>query len=68
MPEAYVFETGMNEFGAAQPRGRRRTRSRAFYLAAGGALGTRAPAQEGFDEYVSDPPKPVPYVGYARAG
>jgi len=35
---------------------------RPLYLAAGGRAGFAAPTAEGFDEYVSDPAKPVPYL------
>ncbi|HMG23283.1 MAG TPA: CocE/NonD family hydrolase, partial [Kofleriaceae bacterium] len=33
-----------------------------LYLMAGGRAGFAAPTAEGFDEYVSDPAKPVPYL------
>lgn len=33
-----------------------------IYLGPDGALGFDAPAKAGFDEYVSDPAKPVPYI------
>jgi predicted acyl esterase len=36
------------------------TRLPTFYLNDGGRLSNEAPADEGFDEYVSDPKKPVP--------
>jgi len=35
---------------------------RPLYLQAGGRAGFTAPGAEGFDEYVSDPAKPVPYL------
>ena len=35
---------------------------RSLYLLPGGRAGFEAPREEGFDEYVSDPAKPVPYV------
>jgi putative CocE/NonD family hydrolase len=35
---------------------------RSMYLLSGGRTGFTAPAAEGFDEYVSDPAKPVPYI------
>jgi putative CocE/NonD family hydrolase len=35
---------------------------RPLYLAAGGRAGFAAPPAEGFDDYVSDPAKPVPYL------
>ena len=68
-PQAYMFATGVNEFRAlervaaggreaAAAVSRRRRRARR----------TRAPAQEGFDEYVSDPEKPVRTSATSRAG
>lgn len=63
LPEAMVFETGANRwrsFDAWPPRG---IESRAIHLREGGALAFEAPAAaEGFDEYVSDPARPVPYT------
>src|SRR3984885_11468620 len=38
------------------------TAKRALYLHAGGAASFDVPKAEGFDEYVADPAKPVPYV------
>jgi putative CocE/NonD family hydrolase len=63
LPEAYVFETGTNQwhqFDAWPPKG---AQTRALYLHAAGRLSFEAPAADGdgdFDEYVSDPKKPVP--------
>ena len=65
LPEAYVFETGTNS-GAATTPGRRRTRRRrTLYFHADGKLSFDAPATPAprFDEYISDPAKPVPYIG-----
>jgi uncharacterized protein len=64
LPEAYVFETGADRwrrFSAWPPR---EARDVALYLREGGALSPEAPADEGaaFDEYISDPAKPVPYT------
>ncbi len=59
--EATVFETGANVWrNLAQfppPAERRR-----FHVASGSALVEGEPASDGFDEYVSDPAKPVPYM------
>jgi len=64
---ATVFETGSNVWrrldrfplacatGCAAPL-------KPFYLQAGGKAGFAAPSGEGFDEYVADPAKPVPYL------
>jgi len=62
-----AFETGTNAWrrlpkwplacagGCASPL-------KPFYLQAGGRAGFAAPTAEGFDEYVADPAKPVPYL------
>jgi len=62
--EAAVFETGTNTWrflDAWPPRGTVPTN---VYLRADGALAFEAPAERGraFDEYVSDPARPVPYT------
>jgi uncharacterized protein len=71
MPEAWMFLTGLNEWrklDAWPPKG---LQSKAFYFHAGGRLSGDAPTDEGreaFDEYIGDPNKPVPYVGYVAEG
>ena len=60
VPAAIAFETGTNQwrsFDAWPPRG---AIARDLYLDAHGKLLFEAPAQTGFDEYVSDPQRPVP--------
>lgn len=63
LPEAQVFETGGNRwrtFDTWPPAGVRRE---SVYLAGGGALSIGTPARAtGFDQYYSDPGKPVPYL------
>jgi putative CocE/NonD family hydrolase len=62
-PKAYVFQTGMNQwrkFDAWPPAG---AKSTTVYLAAKGKLAWQQPEQAAFDEYLSDPNKPVPYIG-----
>jgi len=65
LPEALAFETGANRwrrFAAWPPAARRIER---LYLRAGGRLAFEAPSEEDgtqFDEYVSDPRKPVPFT------
>lgn len=63
LAEATVFETGRNEwrrFAAWPPSG---TQQRALHLHGGGRLAFDAPQDEpiAFDEFVSDPAKPVPF-------
>jgi putative CocE/NonD family hydrolase len=64
-PEAWVFETGANQWhkhDAWPPKG---AKARSFYLGGGGKLSAEAPQagkpEECCDEYVSDPAKPVPF-------
>src|SRR5205085_3663913 len=65
--EATVFETGSNTwrtFDAWPPKDKKEQR---LFLHEGGKLDSAAPttsaaAGEGFDEYVSDPAKPVPFL------
>ena len=65
VPEALMFLTGLNEWRRHDTWPPKAAQSRTLYLGAGGSLGWQAPAtSDGFDEYVSDPNKPVPLVGY----
>jgi putative CocE/NonD family hydrolase len=65
VPEALMFVTGLNEWRRHETWPPKAAQSRTLYLGAGGSLGWQAPsAADGFDEYVSDPNKPVPLVGY----
>ena len=66
LPKAYVFETGTNvwrQYSAWPPAN---ARQKTLYFHHGGMLSFDAPGAEpsAFDEYVSDPAKPVPYVNY----
>jgi len=65
---ATMFETGTNRwrtFAAWPPQ----TASTTMYLGARGTLSSAAPAEaEAFDQYVSDPNRPVPYVGHVQMG
>jgi putative CocE/NonD family hydrolase len=69
LPEAYMFETGANrwrKFDAWPPANAAR---RALYLHAGGKLSFEPPKEgAAFDEYVSDPAKPVPYIAAQASG
>jgi hypothetical protein len=65
-PEATVFETGSNvwrTFDTWPPKG---IEERQLFLGDGGALQFTAPdeakSRAAFDEYVSDPAKPVPFI------
>jgi putative CocE/NonD family hydrolase len=68
LPEAYVFETGRNEWHKEDTWPPKGARPASLYCHAGGKLSFNAPASEGFDEYVSDPSKPVPYTNGQSSG
>ncbi len=62
-PKAWVFQTGLNQwrkFDAWPPPAAMPTD---LFLDASGKLGWSRSAESGFAEYLSDPAKPVPYVG-----
>lgn len=71
VPKAWLFVTGTNEwrrFDAWPPREALET---SLYLCPGGKLAfepAAAGAAGAFDEYVSDPGKPVPVIGHIGAG
>ncbi len=64
LAEAVVFETGTNvwrNYPSWPPPG---AEPRSLHLGVDGALGWTRASGKGFDEYLSDPARPVPYVGY----
>jgi uncharacterized protein len=65
LPKAYVFETGTNvwrRYSAWPPNG---TEAKTLYFHANGELSFDPPSESStFDEYVSDPAHPVPFVNY----
>src|SRR5579863_6988284 len=66
LPKAYVFETGTNvwrQYSAWPPKN---AEPKTLYFHANGGLSFDPPAADtpAFDEYVSDPAKPVPFVNY----
>lgn len=69
LPEAWMFLTGINEFRRHDTWPPRRRTARTLYFGAGGTLtGSQPAGARQFDEYVSDPTRPVPYVGYIAGG
>ncbi|AXA92669.1 CocE/NonD family hydrolase [Massilia sp. YMA4] len=71
--EVTAFETGSNvwrQYTAWPPQ---QAKPRVLYFGANGGLGWQKPVTQpatdtGYDEYVSDPKKPVPYIGYPATG
>lgn len=70
LPEAFVFETGANQwrrFESWPPKG---TEAKTLHFRPAGRLTFDAPDEpaDQFDEYVSDPAKPVPYIPNTAVG
>jgi uncharacterized protein len=61
---AYVFEVGRDEWHTYDTWPPRNATTKTYYLEGSGRLSSSAPSAAGeeYDEYVSDPAKPVPYV------
>ncbi|MCJ7630271.1 MAG: CocE/NonD family hydrolase, partial [Longimicrobiales bacterium] len=70
LPEAYVFETGRNQWRTFSDWPPAESQDRALYIQAKGGLSFDAqPAGEAaFDQWVSDPSKPVPFTADIATG
>jgi hypothetical protein len=69
LPEASIFETGTNRWRSFQTWPPADVQPRTYYLRDGGRLETSPPSDSDvFDQYVSDPNRPVPYVGHVQMG
>jgi putative CocE/NonD family hydrolase len=69
--EVYAFETGTNVWRNYSTWPPRPAQTRTLYLGENGTLSWQRPASNSgaaFDEYVSDPKKPVPYIDYVKTG
>jgi putative CocE/NonD family hydrolase len=66
LPKAYVFETGSNVWRQYSSWPPEKAQQKILYFHANGGLSFDPPGNESpaFDEYVSDPNKPVPFVDY----
>ena len=63
LPEAYVFETGSNKWQEYDSWPPANIKNVSLYLNENNSLSFEAPMTgNGFDEYISDPAKPVPYT------
>ncbi len=70
LPEAFVFETGTNQWRREDAWPPRDAQPKAIYLHANGELSFDSPKETAaaYDEYVSDPAKPVPYINGQAPG
>ena len=69
LPEALVFETGSNQWKSYDRWPPSQTETKALHFQPGGGLAFTPPAGsagEGFDSFVSDPAKPVPFSAEIR--
>jgi putative CocE/NonD family hydrolase len=66
IPEATVFETGANVWRTYDQWPPRSASPRKLYFHANGKLAFEPPASDGFDEYVHNPAKPVPFSAETR--
>jgi uncharacterized protein len=70
LPEASTFLTGANVWKSYDQWPPKTVEQKALYFQANGALSFDPPkgGGEAFDEYISDPNKPVPYIPYISNG
>jgi uncharacterized protein len=69
LPEAMVFETGSNLWRKYDSWPPKQTDTNSLYFNANGRLGFAADTSvAGFDEYVSDPARPVPFINGTAIG
>jgi uncharacterized protein len=71
LPEAYVFMTGGNEWRKENQWPPVNAKAQKLYLQSGGKLAWEQPSGDSsaeFDEYISDPAKPVPYTNEIVTG
>ena len=71
LPDAYVFETGTNQWRRYDSWPPGNVSEKTLYFHPNGRLSFDAPSETGaaaFDEYISDPSKPVPFIPNIAAG
>ena len=68
IPKAWLFETGTNDWRRFETWPPKNAAARSLYLAKGGKLSFTAGADSEFDEYLSDPARPVPVLSGIGAG
>jgi putative CocE/NonD family hydrolase len=65
-PQAWMFETGTNVWRKYDTWPPKTAKAKSLYFQAGGKLGFAPPgdskSEDGNDEYISDPAKPVPFI------
>ncbi|HVX11456.1 MAG TPA: CocE/NonD family hydrolase [Pirellulales bacterium] len=69
-PEAWVFETGTNRWRRHEQWPPAAAQAKPLYFRSGGRLSFEAPTESDavYDEYVSDPDRPVPFIDHITIG
>lgn len=67
-PQAWIFETGMNQWRRTDAWPPRNTQAKSLYLAEKGKLSWQPSQTSAMDEYLADPSKPVPYIAHIAMG
>jgi uncharacterized protein len=68
VPKAILFETGRNQWRRFDTWPPKSATARTLYFDAGGKLSFTPVSGDGFDEYLSDPNRPVPSTGELAPG
>lgn len=70
LPKAYCFETGTNQWRKFASWPPKEAQDKTLYLLPGGKISFTQPEQKGadYDEYISDPAKPVPSTARVTVG
>ncbi len=67
-PKAWVFQTGVNQWRKFDQWPPKESTPTSLFLSANNKISWQPPNTSGFDEYISDPAKPVPYIGHILMG
>jgi len=67
-PKAWIFETGVNQWRQFDAWPPRNAHAKTVFLDENGKLSWQQPSKPAYDEYLSDPNKPVPYIGHIVMG
>jgi putative CocE/NonD family hydrolase len=67
-PKAWLFETGMNQWRRFDTWPPKSAQTKTLFLDDKSRLAWQQPARAAYDEYLSDPNKPVPYIGHIVMG
>ena len=68
LPEAMMFETGSNQWRTYDSWPPKNTESRDIFFDANGSLRSTPVSASAFDEYISDPARPVPFISNIAIG